>query len=212
MITMLVGVAAADWSDNFDSYSPGGLHGLGGWAGWDNDPQWDATVTNSISTSSPNSVGILPSTDIVQEFDESSGSWLITAMQYIPSGGSNDQFFIMHNVYSPGGTFICVHDLIFYLNTGTVEFYQAGSTASIVFDQWVEIKVEVNLDANTQSAYYNGTLLGSAAWATTGAIAIATINLFSWGASTIYYDDLEMVSTTATLEQMSWAGLKAANH
>ena len=80
LIAMLAGVATADWSDNFDSYPPGGLHGLGGWAGWNNNPQWDAVVTNSISYSSPNSVGILPSTDIIHEFDESSGSWLITAV------------------------------------------------------------------------------------------------------------------------------------
>lgn len=212
MITMLAGVAIADWSDNFDSYSPGGLHGLGGWAGWDNDPMWDAIVTSSISYSSPNSIEIISTTDIVQEFDESSGTWLITAMQYIPTGGSGDQFFIMHNVYIPGGAFSCAHDLIFYQNTGIMEFYQTGTTTPIVFDQWVEIRVEVDLDANTQCAYYNDIFLGSAAWTTAGAIEIASINLFSWGASTIYYDDLEMTNTTGALEPLTWAQLKVANH
>lgn len=30
---ILVAVVNADWNDDFDSYPPGGLHGLGGWAG-----------------------------------------------------------------------------------------------------------------------------------------------------------------------------------
>lgn len=212
MITMLVGVVSADWSDNFDSYSTGGLHGQGGWAGWNNNPIWDAEVTDAFFYSSPNSAGVITTTDIVHEFNESSGSWLITAMQYIPSGGSGDQFFIMHNVYSPGGSFWCAHDLIFHLAQGILKFDQTGTTESIVFDQWVEIRVEVDLDANTQSAYYNDIFLGSAAWTTAGAIEIATINLFSWGASTIYYDDLEMVNTPGALEPLTWAQLKVANH
>lgn len=40
---------------------------------------------------------------------------------------------------------------------------QDGGVAKIVFDQWIEIRVEVNLEANYR-ATYNGVLLGFGRW------------------------------------------------
>jgi hypothetical protein len=199
---------AADWSDDFDSYAPGGLHGFGGWAGWNNDQQFDALVTDTISCSSSNSVKILPTTDIVHEFTETSGTWLVTAVQYIPSGGSGDQFFIMHSSYTPGGPFTCAHDIIFHQDSNTLEFAQTGTLVPIIHDQWVEIRVEIDLDGNTQEAFYNGVSLGSAQWVSGGPKEIATIDLFSWAASPVYYDDMEMVQTSGALDQLSWGCIK----
>lgn len=202
--------ASADWSDDFDSYSPGGLHGLGGWAGWNNSQQFDALVTDSIFVSSPNSVKILPTTDIVQEFTETSGRWVVTANLYVPSGGSGDQFFIMHNSYTPGGSFTCAHDLVFHQDTGNVEFAQTGTQESMVCDQWIEISVEVDLDNNTQEAFYDGTSMGVAQWTSTGPMEIATINLFSWAASSVFYDDMTMTLVSGALDQLSWGGIKGS--
>jgi len=212
VLSALAGVAAADWSDDFDSYATGGLHGLGGWAGWGNDQQFDAVVTDSISCSSPNSIKIIPTTDIVREFDESTGSWSVSAMQYIPGGGTGDQFFIMHNAYIPGGSFSCAHDIIFHLSTGTLEFAQSGRSASIIRDQWIEIRVEIDLDGNTQEAFYNNVSLGSAAWASSGPVEIATIDLFSYGASPVFYDDISMESVPGSLYTCSWGIVKSACH
>jgi hypothetical protein len=205
---LFAGSSLADWSDNFDSYSPGGLHGLGGWAGWGGASQFDAVVTDSISVSPSNSVKIIPTTDIIHEFDESSGRWLVTAMVFIPSGGSGDQFFIMHNAYTPGGSFECAHDLVFRQGSGTYLFAQNGATGSLILDQWVEIAVEIDLDGNTQEAFYNGTSLGSAVWASSGPVEIATIDLFSYNASSVFYDDLGIVSIPGTYNQISWALVK----
>ena len=38
-LCILPATASADWIDQFDQYVAGsGLHGQGGWAGWDNEP------------------------------------------------------------------------------------------------------------------------------------------------------------------------------
>ena len=209
VVLVCVSITLADWSDNFDSYSPGGLHASGGWEGWGGASQFDAVVTDSLSYSQQNCVGVLPSTDIVHQFNESAGAWQITGMQYIPSGGTGDQFFIMHSQYTPGGGFVCAHDLIFHQNQGTVEFAQTGSTTPIIYDQWVEISVTADLDWNTQEAFYNGESLGTAVWVSSGIVEIATIDLFSWNSTTVYYDNLEMVGTASDFQPLTWAGLKS---
>ena len=75
------------WSDNFDSYADGSsMHGQGGWKGWDNDPTWTAYVTSAQSQSNPHSVDVKLDTDLVHEFaDYTSGYYIFTAWQYIPS-------------------------------------------------------------------------------------------------------------------------------
>ena len=51
-------VADGSWFENFDSYALGsGLHGQGGWKGWDNDATWDAFVSDTFALSDPHSVG-----------------------------------------------------------------------------------------------------------------------------------------------------------
>ena len=43
----LPATAQADWSDDFESYEVGsGLHGQGGWMGWNDDPAFDAYVSD----------------------------------------------------------------------------------------------------------------------------------------------------------------------
>ena len=47
-VLALPSLALAQWSDNFDGYANGtSLHGVGGWAGWDNNPAATGFVTNA---------------------------------------------------------------------------------------------------------------------------------------------------------------------
>ena len=89
LVFMLVvaSVSVADWSENFDSYADGsGLIGQGGWEGWDGDTAPDAYVTTTQFISAPHGIDIEPTSDVVQEFDITAGSWVITAWNYIPTG------------------------------------------------------------------------------------------------------------------------------
>ena len=212
-LLLFVPAASADWSDNFDSYSVGdGLHEMGGWAGWENNPAYDAYVTDVQAYSSPNSAAIHPTSDIVQDFDDYlTGEYEMTAWCYVPGGATGSQYFIMLNKYHPDSTGSAAWSVQLQLDSdaGEVIEYYSGSTVPIVNDSWVEVTVEIYLDLNTYSIYYDGGFLASNDWFGTGGKAeIAALDLFSDGGSTIFWDDCELVQTAIGLEQTTWGSIK----
>lgn len=189
-----------DWADNFDSYPTGqNMHGVGGWKGWDNSPLWTAFTTDVEALSAPNSVDIVADADLVHEYTgATSGQWTYTAWQYIPSSMTGLSYFIMLNTYNDGGAKNWSVQVNFDAASGTVTNDGAsGGTLALVADQWVEIRVEIDLDANTQDFYYNNQLLYSGTWTEEnsggGALNIGAVDLFANGASSVYYDDMSLV-------------------
>lgn len=212
LVTLLfVPVAGADWSDDFDSYALGsGLHGQGGWTGWDNDPAFDAFVTNAQSYSTPHSAEILPTSDIVHQYTETSGQWTMKGWCYIPGGSTGSQYFILLNTYNHSGPYEWSLQLHFDSTAGTLIVVEGSGTTAIINNQWIEVKVNINLDTNTQQIYYNGILLDTIPWMSSGVVEIAALDLFSNGGSTIYWDDLSLVETTA-LQRTTWGEIKATD-
>jgi hypothetical protein len=205
----LAPVAGADWSDNFDSYSVGGLNGLGGWECWDANPAYNAYIVTSPNRSAPNSLQITPTTDITQQFSETSGSWVITAWQYIPTGSTGNQYFILLNTYTTGGPYDWSLQIEFNATTTQFTITDPGTyVGTILYNQWVEIKDEINLTTGMQSIYYNGTLCETIPWQLTGVNELNAMDLFSDGGSNIYYDDISLVAVTA-LDQQTWAEIKS---
>ena len=68
----------------------------------------------------------------------------------------------------------------------------------MITDAWVEIRVEIDLDANLQTIYYGGVCLTQTSWTEGisggGALNIAAMDLYSNNASDIYYDDISIES------------------
>ena len=187
--------SASQFVENFDSYSSGSsLHGQGGWKGWDNDPTWTAYTSTEQANSVPNSAAIEGSADLVHEFDISGGGWKLSAMQYIPVGGTGQSFFLLLNQYNDGGPYDWSVQLNCDMDTGQIASdFGGGATANIVYGQWVELKFDIDLDNNTVDEYYNGTLLSSHVWDDTSNGTLECIDLFGNGASSIYYDDITVV-------------------
>lgn len=207
-LLLIVPVASANWSDNFDSYALGsGLGGQGGWEIWGGSPANDAFVTDVQAYSTPHSVGILPASDIVQLFTETSGMWEMTAWCYVPTGSTGDTYFIMLNKYPSSPNWSV--QLKFNNADGMLynEMFGSSASAAIVYDTWTEVRIEIDLDTNNQSTYYNGNFMDSTVWQETGVNEIAALDLFSNGGSTIYWDDCDLVGTGA-LEQTTWGNIK----
>lgn len=209
-LLLIVPAASADWSDNFDSYALGsGLHGQGGWEGWEGDPAWDAFVTDIQAYTAPHSLACIPTTDIVQEFAETSGEWTMTGYMYIPTGSTGEQYFIMLNTYDGStSTFDWSIEVQFDSDAGTVTDNMASAITTIIYDAWVQIRVEINLDVNVYDLYYNEVFLSSFAWQSTGVNEIAALDIFSNGGSTIYWDDFTLVVNPGALEQTTWGHIK----
>jgi hypothetical protein len=191
-----------DWSEDFDSYPPGqNLHGVGGWKGWANDPGATAYTTDVESHSAPNSVDIATTSDLVHEYaGYTTGTWYYTAWQYVPNDFSGESYFILLNQYDDGGATnnwsIQVH---FDSATGQVIADYGLQTLPLIQGQWVEIRVEIDLDIDWQQFYYDDQLLYEGSWTEGvsggGILNIGAVDLFANGASSVYYDDLSLAST-----------------
>lgn len=207
----------SNFSENFDAYAVGSnVHGQGGWKGWANDPAAGAFVDDAFSVSPSNSINIETTSDLVHEFDQASGAWVVRAMQYIPTGFVGESYFIMQNVYNDAGSGLNWSVQVkFDSATGTLlnDGGASGGSMPYLTDQWVPIRVEIDLDADTQSFFYNDQLLYAGTWTEevsgAGVAEIGAIDLFANGASPIYYDDISIsaaVAFAANLEADPVAG------
>ncbi len=195
------------WSDDFDSYATGAqLHGLGGWFGWGNDVAFGALTSDVQARSVLNSADINGNSDLVHPYTQTSGIWTYTAWQYIPGSFSGTSYFIMLNQYDHACT-PCNWSVQVNFNSATGLMTDDGGANSMpyVTDAWAKIEVVVDLDADTQTFFYNGNILYSGVWngyisgAGGGSDVIAAVDLFANGASTIYYDDLSLAPGAPTV-------------
>jgi hypothetical protein len=194
--------SGGNWVDTFDTYPTGfNMHGVGGWKGWDNNPAFTAFTNDVRARSVPNSLDIASNSDLVREFSGiSSGYWTFTAWQYVPSSMTGESLFIMLNTYNDNGPKNWSVQVRFDGSTNIVSDEGiAGGTTTLITDRWVELRVEIDLDQDTQAFYYDGQPLYAAPWSDGvsggGALNIAAVDLFSAGASSIYYDDMSLLQS-----------------
>jgi hypothetical protein len=195
-----------NWIDHFDTYVTGSqLHSQGGWVGWDNSAAAGALTSDTQSRSAPNSVDVLLGSDLVHQYSGfTTGTWIYTAYQYIPTGTTGQPYFILLNTYAHGGpnnwsTQLCFDIAANVVRDDTPGNCSAGTpTLPLVLDQWVPIRVVIDLDTNTQTLFYNDQQLYQDVWLghvsdpPTGAVAIAAVDLFANGSSSVFYDDLSL--------------------
>ncbi len=190
------------WMDDFDSYATGSqMHGQGGWKGWFNDPNVGALVVDDEARSAPNSVEIVGASDLVHEYvGYSSGVWTYTAWQYLPTNFSGESYFILLNQYDDSGATNNWSTQVRFnaaLNQVTADGAGAGPSLPLIRDQWVEIRVVIDLDNDNQAFYYGDNLLYEASWTDGlsggGRLNIAAVDLYANGASAVYYDDLSLL-------------------
>ena len=209
LIAAMIALVAGEFSDDFNSYpNRHQLHGVNGWRGWANNSAAGAQTTVSFRRSNAKSVDITSTSNLVQPLTATSGKWQVTAWQYIPSSttGANTYFTLL-NTYSDSGTKNWSTQLYFNLTSNLVQDNLSGSVGSvaIVRNQWIPIVVDIDLGSNTQSIYYNSTLVGTVAWNRTGgAAALAALNLRGGAASHVYYDDITVTSTAVTVTVSRW--------
>ena len=89
-----------------------------------------------------------------------------------------------------------------------------GGTLPLVKGRWVKLVVEIDLDADTHSFYYDGQLLYQAIWTTssfgTGYKEIGALDLYCNDSSPVYYDDLSL-SPAQELTNVTGNGTMARN-
>lgn len=190
--------ARASFVSNFDSYANGqALNNVDGWKGWDNVSSVAGVVSSTRSFSGPNALQVGPgNTDAVREVSgATSGVWNFTAMQYIASGQTGLTYLILMNRYLDGQNNSSDYwsvQLKFDVGAGTVVDDLRGGSVALQFNAWVPIQIQVNLDANAVSQYYNGSLVASGAWkrGASSLRAFQAVDLYNSGGNAAYYDDV----------------------
>lgn len=202
---------AAAQSLMFEEYAPGTqLHGVDGWRGWDNHAASGAATSALFAHSGSSSVAITGSasgstSDLVHEYNITSGPLRFTAWQYIPTGATGDTYLILMDRYkakSNGnqdqGNKHWATQLHFDLSTDTLHDNLFGSFGSlpVVRDQWAQIRVDIDLAANSQSIWYNDQHLATLPWNrySGGAMRLQAVDLYGSSTTTVYYDDVGVAS------------------
>jgi hypothetical protein len=147
--------------DNFNSYTVGsGVVGQNGWQFW--SPGYpDGIVTSFTAASPPNSLEAVYETDIVQVFNITEGVWEAKVDTFVPTGMTGDGFFIMLNTFSApyvsGGSWSL--QIRFMGASGLVQSEWGYETIPLIYDQWVELRAEIDLDTQPDgvlNVWYGG--------------------------------------------------------
>jgi len=188
-----------DWEDDFESYTlyqflDGGPDD-GGWEGWAGTPAAGAYVTNNQSHSSSQSVELVGMADLVHKYSEvTSGNWTFTVWQYIPEDFVGETYFILCDWYEDGGasTHWAVQLRCSSID-GLISSEFGEENLPLILGQWVEIRVEIDFGADEKTIYYDGDDLVTSSWTAgmnpDGFLNLGCVDLWSNGASNVYYDD-----------------------
>ena len=191
------------WEDNFDSYANGTfMYNVGGWTGWDDNAAAAGTISDVQAHSAPHSMAVNDTADAIHPVTNfEGGKWIITAWQYLPSDLSGMSYFVVNSYYEHGGPYYWTVEMHFDPTTDMVTDALRDpdglNGVPIVYDQWVEIRIETDLTGGlgTIAQYYNDTLVMSGDWITgsIGQLAIGNIDLYAPHSTVIYYDDISIV-------------------
>ncbi len=200
------------WPEDFDCYAPSSqLIGQGGWDGWDGNTNANATVVSDLRNSWPNSVKITGSTDVVRSFTGyTTGRWVFKDKWYVSSASVGDSYLILLNKYLANNHDL-QHDWSVILRARasdrTLTSTQTGGSLPLVLDDWADVRVEVDLDANSARLFYNGQFLTAHPWAPQGGQhEIAAVDLYSDNSSSLsYHDDLDLVAGPVNLNPTSFS-------
>ena len=186
------------WVETFDCYETGSsMHGQGGWRGWGNNVSAQGFVTDEYSLSPSHSLEMSPGVDLVYEFSGVNfGQWTLVTKQFVPDDFTGYGFLILLNTYSDNGPFNWSTQL--RIGDGVIHAY-GGETLPLITGQWVDLRIEIDFDTDSQSIYYNNQLLVTKSWtngvSTGGALNLAVVDLFITNGSLFYYDDVSLVPT-----------------
>jgi hypothetical protein len=219
---------AGDWLDGFETYDCEAdicaADGTGGWVSWDGS---DSSTNGRVSCSPDHPVltgekslrglgGGATADDLVYTYSFiNTGYWAYTAWMYIPSGAYNGQthYFILLNQWGPNGAGAnWSTQLRCDPQSGTINSEFEEVSRPLVLDQWVELKVLINLftpeqdplGGDMQNVFYNGNLLTSKSWTDGvsggGTLSIQAVDLWFNDVTVeyVYYDDMSLIGLPPT--------------
>lgn len=220
----LTPLANAQFFDGFETYANNSaIEGQGGWHNWDtcaNGNRADNTVTQAQAFAGSQSLRLVGSndpscslcSDTVHDLNGpyTSGQWTLSVQTYIPSSFVGQAYIIGLNEYNDcGGPYNWSMQMHFESQTGMLEVDHFGPNSNtttingdqpIIFDQWIEVKAEIDLDLDSAVFLYNCVPMFSYTWSEGisggGTPTFDTLDLFPGTTDTteVFLDDISMTA------------------
>jgi hypothetical protein len=194
--------------DSFEVYPDGpfpcawpGCTGPGDWGLWfyayDNGPRPGAIVSGGAHSGS-RAVRMAPYTDIVRRCNFESGVWWIRTWTRFPvnaTAPSDAADFILFNESDGQAPEGFAQIILFEGHSGTVKnTWRPEQNLPLVRGRWAELKLSVDLNQNTVSAWYDGQpLFAGEPYRVEGPLALQCINWYSDGIDGMLFDDVSIV-------------------
>lgn len=204
--------AGSNWSENFDSYPAGtNMDGVAGWEPWEDNIYLTAFTTNFRWESPYNSLHMV-NNSMVHEFDRQDGIWIFRTAQYVDDYSGNSgagNALVLFNTYNVNGPYNISARVRFSLATDTVISDFDGASLPLITDEWVQIRVIIDLNEDMQTFYYNDQLLYQKSWSSgflePGPTTFAAINLDNASSiGNIYYDSMSLTEVCGALAPLDW--------
>jgi hypothetical protein len=211
-VALLAGSASGQaFFDNFDSYAVGDVCPQSTWEPWTAGADVCGEVTDEVTFSGGRSLLIQGAVggsggagdDTVHQFSGiTSGQWSFSAMTYLPSSAFGKSSFILLNTFP--ATANQHWSVVIELDSdfGEILVWPSQFTGVLLkTDEWVELRVDFDLDADTAEYFYGGESFWETTWTAAilagGAQALAAVDLYggepaSAGHSGMYYDDVTL--------------------
>lgn len=207
------GLAAQSFTDSFESYKNGDYLAKSNskWTTWANTPgtSQDVQVTNAKAHSGKNSIYFTSSLTTGGPVDEvlpfggelNTGTFVLEMWMFVETSKAG-YFNLQYNStvgkkwaiemhLATDGSFNIVNTDDGTLLTGTYSQ-----------NKWVDIKLNINLNANTWELFFDGTSQGKFS---NSANQIASMDIFSMAGSSFYIDDVSYTYTPYTLPTLNCA-------
>ena len=185
--------------NDFDSLAVGSsMHDVPGWEGWFGDAQYGGEVTDAVAYSGTNALEIRGGRDDLVPYWPlvDSGLYEASVTQYVPSSTTSGiMYFAPLRIYGANWDETAwMKDFRTDCGTGLVfvNDLDAGdrTEAPLIRDQWVQLRLVLNFDADTCDFYYGDTHLG-----TTECPSIQAFDVYpSNEVDVVYFDDFRFES------------------
>lgn len=202
-------IAGGGVSDDFDGYDLGDLCGQSSWEEWDGSEDVCAVVSDDVAFSGTQSMMLEGAVggntglgdDTVHQVAIEGGQWTFSAQTYVPEDAEGAASVILLNTYPP--TVNADWSIVLTMDSGlgTITTWLQAVTV-LQKGEWVELRCEIDLDADTVDYYYAGELFASESWTQgvdcCGMARIQAIDLYggepgAGGTTGTYLDDVSLV-------------------
>jgi len=155
------------WFEDFESYDDSNIDSQSSdWIGWDNTNS-GVDVTDDFAFMSNQSIVVEQNDDVIHIFDPliNAGSGEVIFYMYIAGGDAGGYYNMLHD-YDAANSNWAFQVLFASQNSGEQSFVDLENPIyfDALYNTWVEVRHEINIDNDVINLYYNNDFLGSWTW------------------------------------------------